>query len=178
MLHKLAKISSIAMIAPGVVTLDHVMGACSLVRDILGAQDAYIIRAGDPYFIRLGDDGDPKQYEIKQRGYWLAWKALAENTNLSAGIFRVADRLVANAAAIVPGIPATHIATILPGDESNSEMLIIRGDFADGLSQDQVDLTATVRLVLARLASSFLDSQRVNERTDDDKTLVLALRNL
>ncbi|MEO6397073.1 MAG: ATP-binding protein, partial [Tepidiformaceae bacterium] len=160
MLHKLAKISSIAMTPPGTVTLDHVRLTCDLVRDLLGAEEAYIIRAGDPYFIRLGDDGDPRHYEVKQRGYWLAWRELAADPDLSAGIFTVVDRLVADAAPIAPGIPATHIATILPGNESNSEMLIIRGDFPEGLSQDQVYLASTLRPLLACLASSFLDSQR------------------
>lgn len=160
MLHKLAELASIAMTPPGTVTLDHVRQTCGLVRGLFGADDAYIIRAGDPHFIRLGDDSDPREYEIKQRGYWMAWKELAEDPQLQAGLLSVRDRLVVDFAPLTPGVPATHIASILPGDESNSEMLIIRGNYPHGLSQDQLDLAVTIRPVLACLASSFLDAQR------------------
>ncbi len=160
MLNKLAALSVIAMTPPGSVTLDQVLLTCDLVRDLLEAEDAYIIRAGDPYFIRLGDDADPRQYEVKQRGYWLAWRELAGNMQSPASVFTVADRLVVNPAPLARDIPATHIGSILPGDESNSEMLIIRGNYPNGLTQDQVDLMTIVRPLLACLASSFLDSQR------------------
>ena len=160
MLHKLAELSVLAMTPSGAVRLEEVLLTCELVRELLEAQDVYIIRAGDPYFIRLGDDGDPRQYEVKQRGYWLAWKELAENMRLPAGLFTVTDRLVVEAAPLAAGVPATHIGSILPGDESNSEILIIRGDYPQGLTQDQVDLTTTVRPLLACLANSFLDSER------------------
>ena len=160
MLHKLAELSVLAMTPPGAVTLEDVLLTCELVCELLEAQDVYIIRAGDPYFIRLGDDGDPRQYEVKQRGYWLAWKELAENMHSPASMFTVRDRLVKDPSPLAPGMPTTHIGSILPGDESNSEMLIIRGNYPSGLTQDQVDLTVTVRPLLACLTSSFLDSQR------------------
>ncbi len=160
MLHKLAELSVLAMTPPGAVTLEEVLHTCGLVCELLEAQDVYIIRAGDPYFIRLGDDGDPRQYEVKQRGYWLAWKELAENMHSPASMFTVSDRLVKDPFPLAVGMPATHIGSILPGDESNSEMLIIRGNYPSGLTQDQVDLTTTVRPLLACLTSSFLDSQR------------------
>ena len=160
MLEKLAKLSVMAMTPPGTVTLEQVVLTCDLVRDLLDADHAYIIRAGDPYFIRLGDDADPREYEVKQRGYWLAWKEMAENLDSPAGLFTVKDRLVVDLAPLASGIPATHIGSILPGDESNSEMLIIRGNYPNGLTPNQVNLTTTVRPLLARLTSSFLDSQR------------------
>ena len=51
-----------------------VLDACELVRQLLSAQEAYVVRAGDPQFIRMGSDEDPANYEIKQRGYWVAWR--------------------------------------------------------------------------------------------------------
>ena len=160
MLHKLAELSVLAMTPPEAVTLEHVLLSCDLVRELLDAEDAYVIRAGDPYFIRLGDDEEPRQYEVKQRGYWLVWKELAGNVHSPASVFTLKDRMVGDLAELAPGIAATHVGSILPCDESNSEMLLIRGSYPNGLTRDQADLIATVRPLLSRLVGCFLDSQR------------------
>jgi PAS domain S-box-containing protein len=159
MLRNLAAISAIATTPPGSLGATDVVRACELVRELMGAEDAYIVRAGDPYFIRLESDEDPREYEIKQRGYWVIWKALAGG-QAAAGIFTVADRLVDEPRPCDSGGCGTHAATILPGNESNSEILIVRGPFPQGLSAGQCELLATLRPILGSLISNFLDSDR------------------
>ena len=61
-----------------------VLRACEIVREALGAAEAYVIRAGDPHFIKIGSAELPTEYELKQRGYWLVWKELAANPDIPA----------------------------------------------------------------------------------------------
>ena len=89
MLSTLAELARIALTPSPKMTEGQVTHACAILRDILGAEDAYIIRSGDPHFVRLGSSDDPRSYEIKQRGYWVVWKELATNPNLSSGVFTV-----------------------------------------------------------------------------------------
>jgi hypothetical protein len=104
-----------------------VVDACALLRDALGAEDAYVIRAGDPDFIRIGCPCPPSDYEIKQKGYWLIWQQGVRNPQFSAGHFDVRDGIVSPGAPIEAQRPSTHVGCVLPGDESNSDLLIIRG---------------------------------------------------
>jgi len=86
MLRQISALSTIASTPPRSLSIHDVAEACDLLRKLLGAEDAYILRAGDPYFVRLGaDDETPGTYEIKQRGYWMVWKELAAHPLLSAG---------------------------------------------------------------------------------------------
>ncbi len=160
MLQKLAAISAIATASPSSLSVAAVERACELVSELFGAEDAYIIRAGDPLFIRLGSEEDPREYEIKQRGYWIIWKELASREASPTGLFTVSGRLVADPRPCAPGACGTHAATILPGNESNSELLVIRAPFLDGLSSGQCDLLAMLRPILGSLISNFLDSER------------------
>ena len=121
-LHRLSRICTASQ-----PSVDDITAACALIRDALGASDAYVIRSGDPDFIRLGCPCNPADYEIKQKGYWLVWRDLAAAPNLPLGTFTVQDRIVTQGGIIEPGKPVTHIGAILPGDESNSEILIIHG---------------------------------------------------
>lgn len=159
----LGEIASLARLAatPACEAGEHsIVQACALVRDLFAAEEAYVIRAGDPNFVRLGSDEDPRAYEIKQRGYWLVWRAGAEEPSAPGGIFTVRDRMVLHLQELAPGIPATHFATLLPGNESNSEILIVRGPWPGGLTPAQVDLAATIRPLLAYLAGNVLDAER------------------
>lgn len=141
-------------------TAETVVAACAEIRDLLGAEDAYVIRGGDPYFVRLGSEREPNQYEIKQRGYWHAWRESAAHPSEPARMLTIRERLVEEILPIEAGVPLTHVAAVLPGDESNSEMLIIRGPWPNGLSTDQIALVSTVRPLLAYLVSSVLDGER------------------
>lgn len=154
-LHTLARICT----RPLPATPD-VLDACALMRDTLGAEDAYVIRAGDPYFIRLGCDCHPKTYEIKQRGYWLVWREGAANSATHGGLFDVSAGIVSGGRPLCDGIPATHAGAILPGDESNSEILVVRGPWGSGLTREQVQFIEAARPILAHLVSNVLDSQR------------------
>ena len=137
-----------------------VVAACGLVRDLLGASEAYVIRAGDPEFIQLGNDADPAGYEIKQRGYWHAWRAAAAEPGNPVRALHVRDRIVEEVVPLDPGTPCTHVAAILPGDESNSELLIVRGPWPEGLSAQQRSLLNTVRPLMAYLVANVLDATR------------------
>lgn len=141
---------------PGV---DTVQSACQAVGAALGAEEAYVIRAGDPHFVRLCCDDDPTSYEIKQKGYWLIWRELATNPRVPAGIFDVIDRLVQPGSRAAPGRRGTHVASILPGDESNSELLIVRGPWPNGLTSEQVAFVVAARPMLAHLVGNVLDSE-------------------
>ena len=101
--------------------------ACEIVRSSLGASGAYVLRAGDPHFVRLGCNCDPSSYEIKQRGYWLVWRELAVHADVDGCLFDVRDRLVTGSRPLAAGDPCTHVAITLPGDESNSELLVVCG---------------------------------------------------
>ncbi|MGE0600939.1 MAG: diguanylate cyclase [Dehalococcoidia bacterium] len=160
MFETLGALSRLAATSPADATEETVAAACSLVRELIGAEDAYVVRSGDPFFQRIGDSGDPTQYEIKQRGYWHAWRESAAHPADPFRLLTVRDRLVEEILPLEPGIPATHVAAILPGDESNSEMLIVRGPWAGGLSREQVELVTTIRPLLAYLVGSVLDGER------------------
>lgn len=158
MLEKLGKLSRICTTPhPGVGEVER---ACEVVRTALAAEEAYIIRAGDPHFICLGCDDDPTTYEIKQKGYWLIWQDLAAKPEVPAGIFDVVDRLVHPGQPVAPGKKGTHVASILPGDESNSELLLIRGPWPDGLTAEQAEFVVAARPMLAYLICNVLDDQR------------------
>ncbi|MGH2633167.1 MAG: response regulator [Tepidiformaceae bacterium] len=162
MLRQISELSAIASIPSRSLGVPDVVDACQRLRRLLGAEDAYILRAGDPYFVRLGaDDETPSTYEIKQRGYWMAWKELAAHPSISAGMFTAADRFVTgDIAAIEAGKPATHIATILPASESNSEVLVVRGPWPNGLTAEQLEVITAVRPIFAYLVGNVLDAER------------------
>lgn len=156
----LGALSRLVATPPGVATVETVVSACAEIRRLLNAEDAYVVRSGDPAFLRLGDAGDPADYEIKQRGYWYAWREAAANPSDPARLLTVAGRLVGDIIPLAAGVPATHVAAILPGDESNSEMLIVRGPWAHGLSEEQVELLSSARPLMAYLIGNVLDSER------------------
>ena len=152
-------------------TVDHVTHACETVRAALGAEDAYVVRSGDPAFIRLGCPCDAATYEIKQKGYWIVWRQLAASPHVGASIFGVRDRLVEGLGGLAAGQPATHIAAILPGDESNSEMLIVRGPWPNGLTANQVEFLDIARALMAHLVASVLDSERRTRQREQLESL-------
>ena len=139
---------------------DDIVEACGIIAHALRAEDAYVIRAGDPAFIRIGCPCDPVTYELKQKGYWLVWREAATHTHITAGLVNVADRLVTSIDAIGPHKPATHIGAILPADESNSELLFVRGPWPQGLTAEQVAFLDAARPILGHLVSSVLDADR------------------
>jgi diguanylate cyclase (GGDEF)-like protein/PAS domain S-box-containing protein len=134
--------------------------ACALVRDALGAADAYVIRAGDPDFIRMGCDCEPSAYEIKQKGYWIVWRQLAANPQATAGAFDVQDRLVSGGSPIDSGSAATHVVAILPGDESNSDLLVLHGPWPQGLAPSHVQFIEAALPAIGHLISNVLDAER------------------
>jgi len=129
-------------------------------REAIGAEEAYVICAGDPYFTRIGDDNDPRQYEIKQRGYWVVWRQLAAAESATAAAFTVVDRIVTEGGLLGETNTCTHVACILPGDESNSEMLVVRGPWPDGLGEDMTNFLEAARPVFAYLVAAVLDTER------------------
>jgi hypothetical protein len=140
--------------------------ACAVVAEALGARDAYVIRAGDPAFIRIGCPCNPSAYEIKQKGYWLVWQQLTANSPISAGLFGAEDRVVSGGTRMRVGKAATHLGAILPGDESNSDVLIVHGPWPDGLSEEQIAFVETARPILAHLVGNVLDAdRRARQRT-------------
>lgn len=156
----LVTLARLASRPPSAVTLADALRACAIVREALAAEDAYVVRAGDPYFIRLGSDADPKEYEIKQKGYYLIWRELASHPRLVGSGVQVHDRLVEQTLPLGTGVRPTHLACILPGYESNSEMLIVRGPWPQGLTAAQVRFFTVARPLLAALVSNLLDAER------------------
>ncbi len=160
MLGKLAKLAELSSVRGAEADEHAVLAACEVVRELLGAEDAYVLRAGDPYFVRIGCDCDPREYEVKQRGYWLSWRELAARTDKIAGLSNVIDRMVTDSVPFEPGMAATHLATIIPGSESNSEVLVVRGPWPEGLTAEQVEIVTAVRPLMAYLVANVLDAER------------------
>jgi len=171
MLNLLAKLSHIAMAPSGNVSEEDILRACDIVRDALGAEEAYLVRAGDPHFIKLGSTQHPTDYEIKQKGYWLAWKELAADPRIEVAGFQVRDRLAFDGFALAAGLPATHVVSSLPGDESNSELLVARGPWPGGLTEAQIQFLSAARPMLARLATCVLDTNRRDRQREQFRTL-------
>ncbi|MGB2695316.1 MAG: sensor domain-containing diguanylate cyclase [Dehalococcoidia bacterium] len=158
MLESLAELSRISTASSPDV--DQVRQACDIAAKTLRASDAYVLQAGDPHFVRLGSDDDPTTYEIKQKGYWIIRQTFAANPGISAGLFDAAERIVQSGRDIIPDLPSTHLGSALPGDESNSDLLIVRGPWPNGLSQAQIDFVIAARPMLAYLVANVIDTQR------------------
>ena len=159
------------MAPPGDVSTATLVEVCARVRDVLGAEEAYVMRAGDPHFVRVDEPGDPTAYEVKQKGYFIAWRELAVNPDLVGGLGTVVDRHLEGAVPLAAGVPATHLAVLLPGDESRSELLIVRGPWPAGLTPGQVTFFTVARPILAMLVSTLLDTQRRHRQRDQLQSL-------
>ena len=55
----------------------------------------------------------------------------------------------------------THLTALLPTDQSNSEILIIRGPWPDGITHEQIRFVRAVRPGMARVVNNLLDGARV-----------------
>ena len=148
-----------------------VLDACELVRQLLSAQEAYVVRAGDPQFIRMGSDEDPANYEIKQRGYWVAWREAVSHPDDPVRALNVGARIVEEVLTLAPGQPCTHLAALLPGDESNSEILIVRGPWPNGLDAHEIEVLNTVRPLMAYLVANVLDATRQERMRSEMRAL-------
>jgi diguanylate cyclase (GGDEF)-like protein len=144
----------------GTASVETLARACALVCGVFDAEEAYVLRSGDPHFVRVDAPGDPTTYEIKQKGYFLVWRELAANPDLVGGLFSVADRLVSDPAPLQVDTPATHLALLLPSDESSSELLVIRGPWPAGLTGEQAHFLEAARPMLACLVGALLDTRR------------------
>ncbi|HEY7269000.1 MAG TPA: diguanylate cyclase, partial [Dehalococcoidia bacterium] len=153
-----------------------ILEACALIRDAIGADEVYVVQAGDPYFTRIGDDSPPESYEVKQRGYWLVWQELARDPDMVIGAARVSDRIVIEGGRLedVPGY--THIGCLLPAEESNSEMLVARGEWPQGLSREHRAFIEAARPIMAALVSRLLDSSRRTRQQEQLKALAQVAR--
>ena len=155
----ISALSAIASTPSKSLDVGDVVTACDLLCQMLGAEDAYILRAGDPHFVRLGSDAAPGAYEIKQRGYWMVWKGLATHPLMTAGMFTASSGFVQDEfRPVAAGIPVTHIAAILPASESNSEVLVVRGPWPNGLSEGDISIITAVRPIFAYLVANVLDA--------------------
>ena len=150
---------------------DEVVRACELIRDALGAEDAYVMRAGDPAFTRVGCPCDPSAYEIKQKGYWIVWRQAATNPQFTAGLFDAAGGIVSGGTPLRPNRRASHLGAILPSDEGNSDLLVVRGPWPSGLPGEQVEFVETARPLLASLVSNVLDAERRNRQREQFESL-------
>ena len=137
-----------------------IVAACAIVSEALDAADAYVLRSGDPYFIRIGSESDPAQYGVKQRGYWLMWREVARQPHLIAVMADVEDRLVKAVRPLAAGAGGNHIAMVLPGAESNSDVLIVERGRSDAMEPDEECFLETARPILCQLIDKVLDTER------------------
>ena len=148
----------------GRTSLADVLQACEIVRQALGAEEAYVIQATDPDFTKLGSAEAPTGYEIKQKGYWIIRRALAgARAGLLAGL-QIRDRLVVEGFPLQPGLPASHVACLLATHESSSDMAVVRGPFPHGLTREQVDFLVTACSLLTGLVSSVVDADQAGRQ--------------
>jgi diguanylate cyclase (GGDEF)-like protein/PAS domain S-box-containing protein len=141
-------------------TAKDVVRAATAVGRYLGAAEAYVIRSGDPHFIRIGCPCPTDQYEIKQRGYWIIWRTLASDPSTTVAAVQAQGGYVLECAPASPSAPATHVAMILPGYESNSELFIARGPWPKGVGTRNLRFLEIARPLLASLVASHLDVTR------------------
>ncbi|MBI5284882.1 MAG: sensor domain-containing diguanylate cyclase [Chloroflexi bacterium] len=142
--------------------------ACEVIRSALAADEVYVLQAGDPDFVRIDGAGDAKAYEIKQKGYWLVWRELSTHAEVAGVMFDARSRLMERVGQPVgAGAQGTHLAAILPGDGSGSELLVARGPWPDGLSVSQADFVVASRLVLAHLIGRIIDADRSERKRDE-----------
>lgn len=141
-------------------TANDVVRAATGVGRYLGAAEAYVIRSGDPHFIRIGCSCPPDTYELKQRGYWLIWRELASNPDTVVVAVEANDRFVLRCVPATATEPATHVAMILPGYESSSEMFVARGPWPQGLGERNLRFLEIARPLLATLVAGHLDVTR------------------
>ncbi|HZQ37536.1 MAG TPA: GAF domain-containing protein, partial [Dehalococcoidia bacterium] len=167
----LAALSRLAMTPVEQLDAGTLVQACTLIGAILDAEEAYVVRSGDPHFVRVDAPADPGAYEIKQKGYFLVWRQLATNPQLVGGQFTVAERLVAAPDVLRRDTPATHLAMLLPSDESSSELLIVRGPWPHGLSRGQLDFITAARPMLAYLVGGLLDARRRDRQREQLQSL-------
>jgi diguanylate cyclase (GGDEF)-like protein len=167
----LAALARLAMAPAENVAATTLTQACSLVRATLGAEEAYIVRTGDPHFVRIDSPDDPTAYEFTQKGYFIVWRELATHADCIGGLFNGEDRRILSAKALVAREPATHLALLLPSDESSSEVLIVRGPWPTGLSNAQVDFATALRPILACLVGALLDQQRRQRQQEQLQSL-------
>jgi signal transduction histidine kinase/ActR/RegA family two-component response regulator len=163
MLDQLAELAVIGA-GSGRTSLADVLQACEIVRRALGAEEAYVIQATDPHYTKLGAAEAPTGYEIKQKGYWIIRRALADApAGMLAGL-QIQDRLVVEGFALGPGLPASHVACLLATNESVSDLAVVRGPFPHGLTREQVDFLVTACSLLTRLVSSVVDADVVGRQ--------------
>lgn len=156
----LLELARLALAPPGPGARQQVATACALIGAALGAAETYVLRSGDPDFVRLDSGADPQSYEIKQRGYYLIWQALAREPFPAPAGVQVRERFVEQVRPLRAGEPATHVAAALPAYESNSELVILRGPWPDGLSDAQIDVLCVAQPLLSSLAAASVDAER------------------
>ena len=163
MLDQLAELAVIGA-GSGRTSLADVLRACEIVRQALGAEEAYVIQVTDPDLTKLGSAEAPTGYEIKQKGYWIIRRALAgARAGLLAGL-QIRERLVVEGFPLQPGLPASHVACLLATHESSSDMAVVRGPFPDGLTREQVDFLVTACSLLTGLVSSVVDADQAGRQ--------------
>ncbi len=146
-------------------TTADVLAACEMIRGTLEATEVYVVRGSDPHCLKLGDASDPTTYEIKQKGYWFIWNGLAEAGRPNeAAMLKVDGRIVLSGRVLRPASDCSHVAAILIGSESNSDMVVARGPWPNGLSGEQVSYFEVARTMLAQLVVNVLDTDRTKRQ--------------
>ena len=166
MLSQLALIGQIAVKEASHTSLQDVLDVCAAVRDALGAEEAYVIRAGDPDFIKLGCDEHPGDYDVKQKGYWLVWKELAGKPAGGLCGFHAPARIVTDTVDLGGSLPLGYVASILASDQSNSDLFIVRGPWSEGLAPAAIEFIRAARPAIARVVANLLDADRLTRQTE------------
>ncbi len=160
-----AKIADLANLSlSGSADLASLNEALRELTGVLGAEEAYVVQAGDPHFRRLDGEDPSEAHGIKQKGYWFLWKALADLPACPAGMALVEDRVVLSAVPAARGIPGSHLVSLLPSEGSNAEMLVIRGPWPAGLTESQLLALMAARPSLARIVAGLLDRDASDRR--------------
>lgn len=134
--------------------------AAALVARAVGAETAYLVYGGDA-LRKVGDAGDPREYDIKQRGYWIINRFLVKNRGMVA--FNVVERRVMDLAVARPGLKRSHLAALVPMHEGASEM-IVAGDLTSPLTKSGLAFVEAAAVILAPPMWRWTDRERAERQ--------------
>lgn len=144
--------------------------ACTLLAAVVGAEAGVFLQIGDGAIV-ISDSGEPDEYA------WVFWPQKGEFANVTT--FATDEAAAEHLEYILVPHGVNEVALFTDG----LERLALKFDTQEAHAPFFSPMFAPLRRAqagraegLAAALESFLNSKQINDRTDDDKTLILATR--